>query len=105
MSWYPLGHGDTNLINEPVFTELAKKYNKSNAQIILKWHTQMGFIVIPGTKNPEHIKDNFDILDFELTNEDMEKIAKINKNIRYYNRTDAQLEQFKNWSPDFENQK
>ena len=105
MSWYPLGHGDTNLINEPVFTELAKKYNKSNAQIILKWHTQMGFIVIPGTKNPEHIKDNFDILDFGLTNEDMEKIAKINKNIRYYNRTDAQLEQFKNWSPDFENQK
>ena len=105
MSWYPLGHGDTNLINEPVFTELAKKYNKSNAQIILKWHTQMGFIVIPGTKNPEHIKDNFDILDFGLTNEDMEKIAKINKNIRYYNRTDAQLEQFKNWSPDFESQK
>ena len=105
MSWYPLGHGDKNLINESVFSELAEKYNKSNAQIILKWHTQMGFIVIPGTKNPEHIKDNFDLFDFELTNEDMEKISKINKNVRYYNRTDEQLEQFKNWSPDFDNQK
>ena len=65
----------------------------------------MDFIVIPGTKNPEHIKDNFDIFDFELSNEDMQQIAKINKNIRYYNRTDAQLEQFKNWAPDFDNQK
>ena len=105
MSWYPLGHGDKNLINESVFLELAEKYNKSNAQIILKWHTQMGFIVIPGTKNPEHIKENFDLFDFELTDEDMEKISKINKNVRYYNRTDEQLEQFKNWSPDFDNQK
>ena len=105
MSWYPLGHGDSNLINEPIFTELAKKYNKTNAQIILKWHTQMGFIVIPGTKNPEHIKDNFDIFDFELIDDDMSEIAKINKNLRYYNRTDSQLEQFKNWHPDFENQK
>ena len=105
MSWYPLGHGDKNLINESVFSELAEKYNKSNAQIILKWHTQMGFIVIPGTKNPEHIKDNFDLFDFELTNEEMKKIEIINKNVRYYNRTDEQLEQFKNWSPDFDNQK
>ena len=105
MSWYPLGHGDSNLINEPIFTELAKKYNKSNAQVILRWHTQMGFIVIPGTKNPEHIKDNFNIFDFELTDEDMQKIATINKNIRYYTRTDEQLEHFKNWHPDFENQK
>lgn len=105
MSWYPLGHGDSGLINEPVFTELAKKYNKSNVQIILKWHTQMGFVVIPGTKNPEHIKDNFNIFDFELTDEDMQEIAKINKNVRYYNRTDSQLEQFKNWGPDFDSQK
>lgn len=105
MSWYPLGHGDSGLINEPVFTELAKKYNKSNVQIILKWHTQMGFVVIPGTKNPEHIKDNFNIFDFELTDEDMQEIAKINKNVRYYNRIDSQLEQFKNWGPDFDSQK
>lgn len=105
MSWYPLGHGDSNLINESVFTELANKYNKSNVQIILKWHTQMGFIVIPGTKNPVHIKDNFNIFDFELSQDDMQKISEINKNIRYYNRTDSQLEQFKNWKPDFDCQK
>ena len=65
----------------------------------------MGFIVIPGTKTPEHIKENHDIYDFTLTDEEMEQIAKINKNVRYYNRTDAQLEQFASWEPDFENQK
>lgn len=105
MAWYPLGHGDSKLINEDVFTKLAKKYNKTNAQIILRWHTQMGFIVIPGTKNPEHIKQNFDIFDFKLTDEEMEQIAKINKNVRYYNRTDSQLEQFASWGPDFDSQK
>jgi diketogulonate reductase-like aldo/keto reductase len=41
MSWYPLGHGDSNLINEPVFKELGEKYNKTPAQIILRWHIQM----------------------------------------------------------------
>lgn len=105
MSWYPLGHGDSSLINESIFTELANKYNKSNAQIVLKWHTQMGFIVIPGTKNEEHILQNADIFDFELTNEEMNEIAKINKNKRYYIRTDSQLEQFKNWAPNFDSQK
>lgn len=105
MSWYPLGHGDSSLINESVFTELANKYNKSNAQIILRWHTQMGFVVIPGTKNEEHILQNADIFDFTLKDEEMEKVAEINKNKRYYIRTDAQLEQFKNWAPNFDSQK
>ena len=105
MSWYPLGHGDSSLINESVFTELANKYNKSNAQIILRWHTQMGFVVIPGTKNEEHILQNADIFDFTLKDDEMEKIAEINKNKRYYIRTDAQLEQFKNWAPNFDSQK
>lgn len=102
MSWYPLGHGDSTLINEQIFKELGEKYNKTPAQIILKWHTQMGFIVIPGSKNIDHIKDNFNIFDFELTKEDMNKIAAINKNERYYHRTDSQLEQFANWNPEFE---
>ncbi len=51
-AWYPLGHGDKALLQEGVFTELAEKYQKSNAQIILKWHVQAGNIVIPGSKNP-----------------------------------------------------
>lgn len=102
MSWYPLGHGDSSLINEPIFKELGEKYGKTPAQIILKWHTQMGFIVIPGSKNVDHIKDNFNLFDFELTEEDMNKIAEINKNERYYHRTDEQLVGFAGWKPEFE---
>ena len=83
-AWYPLGHGDRGLIEEPVFTKLAEKYGKSNAQIILRWHIQEGNIIIPGSKNPEHIKDNANIFDFELTDDEMNEIAKINKNQRYY---------------------
>ena len=102
MSWYPLGHGDKSLINEPVFVELGKKYGKSSAQIILRWHTQMGFVVIPGSKNVDHIRDNLDILDFSLTDDEMAEIAKLNKDVRYYNRTDAQLKQFAAWQPTYE---
>ncbi len=102
MSWYPLGHGDKSLINEPVFAELGKKYSKSSVQIILRWHTQMGFVVIPGSKNVDHIKDNLDILDFKLIDEEMAEIAKLDKNERYYHRTDEQLIQFAGWKPDFE---
>ena len=102
MSWYPLGHGDKTLINEPVFTEVGKKYGKSPAQIILRWHTQMGFVVIPGSKNVDHIKDNLDILDFKLTDEEMAEIAKLDKGERYYHRTDEQLAGFAAWRPDFE---
>lgn len=87
MAWYPLGHGDKALIGEPVFGELAAKYGKSNAQIILRWHVQSGNIVIPGSKNLDHIRDNFDIFDFELSSEDMEKIAEVDKNVRYYTAT------------------
>ena len=87
MAWYPLGHGDKSLREEPIFTELAKKYGKSNAQIILRWHIQSGNVVIPGSKNPDHIRDNFDIFDFTLTEEEMAKIAKIDKGVRYYTAT------------------
>ena len=102
MSWYPLGHGDKALINEPVFAELGAKYGKSPAQVILRWHTQMGFVVIPGSKNVDHIRDNLDILDFTLTDDEMEKIAKLDKNERYYHRTDEQLAAFAGWKPEFE---
>ena len=102
MSWYPLGHGDKSLINEPIFKSLGEKYGKSSAQIILRWHTQMGFAVIPGSKNVDHIRDNLDILDFTLTEEEMNEIAKLDKGERYYHRTDAQLSAFAAWRPTFE---
>ena len=102
MSWYPLGHGDKSLINEPVFAELGKKYGKSPAQIILRWHTQMGFVVIPGSKNVDHIRDNLNILDFTLTDEEMQTISRLDKGQRYYHRTEEQLVQFAAWHPKFE---
>lgn len=102
MSWYPLGHGDKSLLNEPAFAKLGKKYGKTPAQIILRWHTQMGFVVIPGSKNVNHIKDNLDILDFKLTEEEMDEIAKLDKGERYYHRTDEQLAGFAAWRPSFE---
>ena len=83
-AWYPLGHGDKSLLEETIFAELGKKYGKTPAQIILKWHVQSGNIVIPGSKNKEHIKDNADIFDFELTSDEMDKINKLDKNTRYY---------------------
>ena len=102
MSWYPLGHGDKSLIEEPVFAKLGQKYGKTPAQVILRWHTQMGFAVIPGSKNVDHIKDNLDILDFTLTDEEMSEIAKLDKGVRYYHRTDEQLTAFAAWRPGFE---
>lgn len=102
MSWYPLGHGDRSLIEEPVFKQIGEKYGKTSAQVILRWHTQMGFVVIPGSKNVAHIKDNLDILDFELTDDELKEIAKLDKGVRYYNRTDEQLIQFAAWKPEFE---
>ena len=102
MSWYPLGHGDKSLINEPVFSHLAQKYGKTSAQVILRWHTQMGFVVIPGSKNVDHIRDNMDIMDFSLTAEEMAEIAKLNKGTRYYIRTDEALAGFASWRPAFE---
>ena len=102
MAWYPLGHGDKSLIEEPVFRKLGEKYRKSSAQIILRWHTQMGFVVIPGSKNVDHIRDNLDILDFTLTEEEMAEIAKLNSGKRYYTRTDEALAGYAAWQPTYE---
>ncbi|MDO4556185.1 MAG: aldo/keto reductase [Lachnospiraceae bacterium] len=105
MAWYPLGHGDTKLINEPVFTELTSKYGKSNVQIILKWHIQSGNVVIPGSKNPEHIKDNINLFDFALTDEEMNKINALDNNTRYFTSTPEMLEGYLKFAPDFDAQK
>ncbi len=104
-AWYPLGHGDKALIQEPLFTELAKKYGKSNAQIILRWHIQAGSIVIPGSKNPDHIKDNFDLFDFSLTEDEMAKIAAMDQQKRYYHSTPEILKRYAEMVPDVDGQK
>ena len=102
MAWYPLGHGDKSLIEEPLFKKLGEKYGKTSAQIILRWHTQMGFVVIPGSKNVAHIKDNADIFDFTLTDAEMAEIAKLNKGVRYYNGTEEDLARYAAWQPTYE---
>lgn len=85
MAWYPLGHSDKGLLNEPVFADLAAKYGKTTAQIILRWHTQNGTSVIPGSTNPDHIRENADIFDFTLTDSEMAAIKVLNTNTRFYN--------------------
>ena len=104
-AWYPLGHGDKALTSEPLFTELAEKYEKSNAQIILRWHIQAGNIVIPGSKNPDHIRDNFALFDFVLTDEEMARVAAVDKNTRYYTSTPQMLEAYVKMVPDVDGQK
>lgn len=104
-AWYPLGHGDKKLINEPLFSKLAEKYNKSNAQIMLRWHIQSGNIVIPGSKNPEHIKANFDLFDFALTDDEMAQIAAMDKQKRYYTSTPDMLKSYARMVPDVDGQK
>ena len=104
MSWYPLGgKGQTEeLLNRDIIKNLAQKHKKSPAQIVLRWHIQMGFIVIPGSKNPEHIKSNIDIYDFSLNDDDMAQIAKLNNGKRRYIRTDEALKDYASWKPQYE---
>ena len=103
-AWYPLGHGDAALLQEPVFAKLAEKYGKSNAQIILRLHIQAGNVVIPGSKNPEHIRANFDLFDFELTAEEMQEIQKLNKDKRYYTSTPELLKSYAEMVPSVDEQ-
>lgn len=104
MSWYPLGgKGMTEeLLNNKVVKDLASKYNKTSAQIILRWHIEMNFIVIPGSRSIEHIKDNLNIFDFKLTNEDMNKLSSLNSGVRRYTRTIDKLEHYLNLKPQYE---
>ena len=90
--WYPLGHGDKGLLGDPTIVALAEKYGKSPAQIILRWDIQEGNIVIPKTLNTEHMAQNIDVFDFELTEGDMESIANMDSGTRYFTLTFEQQE-------------
>lgn len=104
-AWYPLGHGDKALIEEPLFARLGQKYGKSSAQIILRWHIQDGNIVIPGSKNPEHIKANLDLFDFALTDGEMAQIAAMDRKKRYYTSTPELLKRYAEMVPPVDEQK
>lgn len=84
-AWYPLGGRghQRELLNDSVLKEIAKKHNKSVAQIILRWHLQRGVIVIPGSSNRAHIIENTELYDFELSDNEMRKISKLNRNEKH----------------------
>ena len=104
-AWDPLGHGDQALREEPLFAQLAQKYGKSNSQIILRWHIQAGNVVIPGSKDPAHIRDNLDLFDFCLTEEEMEQIGAMDRQKRYYTSTPELLEKYASMVPPVDEQK
>lgn len=85
-NWYPLGGRQSNglLLRDPVINEIAKAHNKSAAQIIIRWHIQKGFSVIPGASNPDYIKENIDVFDFSLSKKEMKKIEALNTEKRIF---------------------
>lgn len=85
--WFPLGGAMSNgaLLRDPVICSIAKAHGKTPAQIILRWHIQEGFSVIPGASNPDYIRENIRIFDFELTDEEMARIRSLNQEKRFFN--------------------
>ena len=99
-SWYPIGHVDKGLINEEIFTKLAKKYKKTNVQIILRWHIQKGNIIFPKSTNPKHIKENSEIFDFQLNDDEMAEINKMGKKKRFFTMNLEGQQNFLKWKPE-----
>lgn len=81
-AWSPLARGG-DLLKDPVITRIAEKYGKTPAQVVIRWHLALGNIVIPKSVTPSRIKENFDVFDFELTDEDKAAIAALDKGTRF----------------------
>ena len=83
--WYPLGgRGHTaELLGDETISEIAKAHGKSSAQVILRWNLQKGVVVIPGSSNPDHIQENTELYDFELTEEEMRQINALDRNEKH----------------------
>ncbi len=83
--WYPLGgRGYTaELLGNEVISEIAAAHGKSSAQVILRWNLQKGVIVIPGSSNPDHIRENTELFDFELTEDEMERMNALDRNEKH----------------------
>lgn len=78
-AWAPFGEGRRGIFNDPVIAEIASKYHKTAAQVMLRWNIQRGVVVIPKSTHIERMKENFDVFDFALTNEDMSAISSLDK--------------------------
>ncbi len=79
-SWGAFAEGQFDVFNNPVLKEIAEKYSKTTAQVMLRWQLQRGIVSLSKSANPERVRQNFDIFDFELSAEDMDKIATLNTN-------------------------
>ena len=92
--WFPLGGAMSNgaLLKDPTILEIAKAHGKTAAQVILRWHIQEGFSVIPGASNPDYIKENIDIFDFTLTDDEMAEMRGLNKERRFFNMSLSDVE-------------
>lgn len=92
--WFPLGGAMSNgaLLKDPTIMEIAKAHGKTAAQVILRWHIQEGFSVIPGASNPDYIKENIDIFDFTLTDDEMAEMRGLNKERRFFNMSLSDVE-------------
>ena len=100
--WFPLGGRDSKgeILRDPVINEIAQAHGKSAAQVIIRWHLQEGFSVIPGASNPAYIKENIEVFDFALSNVEMAKIRALNKEKRYFNMSyEDQVKWFSQWNP------
>lgn len=80
------------LLKDPTIMEIAKAHGKTAAQVILRWHIQEGFSVIPGASNPDYIKENIDIFDFTLTDDEMAEMRGLNKERRFFNMSLSDVE-------------
>lgn len=79
-AWAPFGEGRKNMFELSKLKEIGDKYGKTVAQVILRWHLQRGIVVIPKSTHLERMKENFNVFDFELAQEDMDVISKLDKN-------------------------
>lgn len=91
-AWAPFGEGRGGLFTDKTITEIAKKYNKSVAQVILRWEIQRDIVVIPKSVHIERMRENFNVFDFELTKSDMKTIATLDKNqSSFFSHTDPNM--------------
>lgn len=100
--WYPLGHGSSELLQDPVIGKIAQAHGKSPAQVVLRWHIQMGFCPVPGSKSPAHIQENGEIFDFSLSQEDMGRMAALNRHTPFYKVTPESLQRLATTKCNFE---
>lgn len=95
MSWGPFAEGKNNFFQNEILLEIGKKYNKSAAQIALRFLIQENVVVIPKSTHKERMEQNFDVFDFELTSEDMEKIRKLDtENSLFFSHYDPETVEF-----------